>query len=581
MRAGRFRPVGVRLVRRDGRSAGRRAGVAPPRRGRGLTAHAEIARLTRRLVDRLDAAEWPSAKWRDDPCGFAEEVLGIRLLPHQRTILEALRDYDRLAIASGQKIGKTAVVVIAALWWFCSYPNATVVLTARTDFQVNEVLYKQLRHILRGYAKRTGKVLGTLGETARSGLTAEDLRSIKGQTVREVEAIQGTSAGDILNPDAKPALLYLVDEASGLSQPIFEAMMGNTFGGGKLVMISNPTRTSGPFFDAFFKHSDLWWTWRIDSEIIARELAHLRLPGIMNAKTVAELRAEYGEDSPIYRIRVKGEFVLNETGRIISLETIIHAQEAWKVRFAQAKAAGERLALSARDGRLHIGLDPAGAGGQGDESAFAARRGSIAYPVVTRRGLTPAGHVVELLALIGKLADPREIQPIVKVDVEGDVGAEVFATLQAYLGQLPPDARKPFVLVGIRASHAAEREPQIYGTVRDELWASLARWLKHGGAIAEDGKLADELHAPEWVGHVSVMKATSKEDLRKADRLGRSPDRADALALACWSVPAIEATEEEQATRLEPRTPVLVGAGPAPAPQMPDPYAVVDRGYSR
>jgi phage terminase large subunit len=551
-------------------------------RRRGLTVRGELARLTRRLVERLDANEWPSAKWRDDPCGFAEVVLGIKLLPHQRVILEALRDYDRLAIASGQKIGKTAVVIIAALWWYCSYPNATVILTARTDFQVNEVMFKQLRHILRGYRKRTGKVLGILGETARSGLTAPDLRSIKGQTVREVEAIQGTSAGDILDPNAKPALLYLVDEASGLSQPIFEAMIGNTFGGGKLVMISNPTRTSGPFFDAFFAHSDLFWTWRIDSEIIARELAHLKLPGIMNASTIAELRDEYGEESPIYRIRVKGEFVLNETGRIVSLDTLIAAQEAWKIRFAQARAAGERLALSARDGRLHIGVDPAGAGGQGDESAFAARRGKIAYPVVTRRGLDGAGHLVELLALIARLADPRELPPIVKVDVEGDVGSEVWGTLNAYLGQLPAGERKPFVLVAIRASQGAEREPLTYGTIRDELWASVARWLRHGGAIAEDGKLAEELHAPEWIGHVSgKQKATPKEELRKAEKLGRSPDRADALALACWEVPALEATDAEQAAALVPRVPVMVGAMPSPAPTLPDPYAVVDRSYSR
>jgi hypothetical protein len=42
-----------------------------------------------------------------------------------------------------------------------------------------------------------------------------------------------------------------------------------------------------------------------------------------------------------------------------------------------------------------------------------------------------------------------------------------------------------------------------------------------------------ELHAPEWIPQVTGrLKATGKDELRKA--LGRSPDRADAVALAVW-----------------------------------------------
>lgn len=60
-----------------------------------------------------------------------------------------------------------------------------------------------------------------------------------------------------------------------------------------------------------------------------------------------------------------------------------------------------------------------------------------------------------------------------------------------------------------------------------------------------NGCAENELHATDWIDHISKMKATPKTELRKAENLGRSPDRADALALAVWEVPALEATDEE------------------------------------
>jgi hypothetical protein len=75
--------------------------------------------------------------------------------------------------------------------------------------------------------------------------------------------------------------------------------------------------------------------------------------------------------------------------------------------------------------------------------------------------------------------------------------------------------------------------PQIYYRVRDELWANLAKWLGDGGAIPPDPKLARELNAPSWaMGLNARFKATPKSEIRS--ELGRSPDRADAVALAVW-----------------------------------------------
>jgi len=103
-------------------------------------------------------------------------------------------------------------------------------------------------------------------------------------------------------------------------------------------------------------------------------------------------------------------------------------------------------------------------------------------------------------------------------------------------------------LWGVRASDGAIRDPRNYGRVRDELWASLAQWIREGGAIIEDGRLAKELTATEWTTDIRCrLKATPKNEIRKA--IGRSPDRADALALAVWETARFDDLQQEDNSR--------------------------------
>ena len=71
-----------------------------------------------------------------------------------------------------------------------------------------------------------------------------------------------------------------------------------------------------------------------------------------------------------------------------------------------------------------------------------------------------------------------------------------------------------------------------------------AAWLRDGGAIPDDPRMALELHAPAWQYDTKMRKiATKKDNVRKA--IGRSPGRADALALACWENSQLAVIEQE------------------------------------
>jgi hypothetical protein len=104
------------------------------------------------------------------------------------------------------------------------------------------------------------------------------------------EALQGLHADE---------LLFLIDEASGVDDTVFEVARGAlSTPGARVVMTANPTRTTGFFYRAFHVNRDSWDCYTLsclDSPLVAQEY-------------IKEMEAEYGRDSDIYRVRVLGDF---------------------------------------------------------------------------------------------------------------------------------------------------------------------------------------------------------------------------------------------------------------------------------
>jgi hypothetical protein len=255
------------------------------------------------------------------------------------------------------------------------------------------------------------------------------------------------------------------------------------------------------------------------------------IPGLATRDYIREREIEWGRDSPLFQVHVLGEFAIAEHGAIFSVHSIAEAQQRWHD--------------TPEAGRLFVGVDPAGATGTGDDSAFCIRRGLKVLEIVTRRGLTDEGHLGEIHGLLKKHRLPREV-PVVVVDREGNIGSALFGMIRQYV-----EAHAGvFDTVGVRSSDKALRNPMIYDRMRDELAANLEGWFRDGGAIPEDAKLQEELHALAWEQMVTgKLKVTKKERLRKS--LGRSPDRYDALALSVWE-PLILREEESSGSLVSP-----------------------------
>lgn len=467
----------------------------------------------------------PSDRYRQDPVAFFREVLGVTTWARQVEVIEAIRDHPRVAVASGHKVSKSHTAAGIALWFYSSFPEARVVMTSTTSRQVDQILWRELKmmrarggrclacknddpsgHRIPRPCSHSAIIEGDQGELARTGLKSSDFREIFGFTAREAEAVAGISGRN---------LLYLPDEASGIPDEIFEAIEGNRAGGARLAMFSNPTRTEGEFFAAFTSKSNLYKTLRISSEESPNVVeGKVVIPGLATREWIEEKRTEWGEDSAMYKVRIRGEFALKEDGKIFSIHMLEQAEQNWHD--------------TPEAGRLFVGLDPAGPSGSGDETVFAVRRGMRLIELRTFRGLTAEAHLVQLLALLSAKKLPRET-PVVVIDREGSIGAELYGLMRNFTEGNPA----AFEFVAVRASDRAMRQPAIYDRLRDELAANLEAWFRDGGAILEDAKLSAELHCLEWKQAVNGrLKLTPKDLLRKL--LGRSPDRYDALALAAW-----------------------------------------------
>jgi hypothetical protein len=498
--------------------------------------------------------KWPSPRYANDVEAFAREVLGIRLWSKQVEICEAVRDHLSVSVASGNKCGKTEVCAVIALWYYCTFPTARVLVTAVKKEQIQNVLWKAIAKLhrqsgicadcadenIKRDARREPRIErpcahslpvdGICRQLAASGIKADDgRREVVGFTSRTLEGVSGISGS---------RMLYICDEASGIKQDVFDAIEGNRMGGnvGKL-LISNPTRTEGEFFDSHHSKKDRGSGGYTTITISGEETPNFRerrdvIPGLASFDAIMDRRRDWGPDytkHPLYLVRVLGQFVQNEAGKIITLESINASEADWFNDHDNDEESPKKGQwLEPPSGRLRIGIDPAGPGSGGDETAFVAVRGRRVIRVLVFRGISEEAHLVHLRALLEEERERGEV-PLVAIDREGSVGVRVWGLIRSWA----EDHEEEMVVVGVRSSDRAQRQPQIYDRLRDELWAAVATWVREGGMLPPDTKLSGELHSPSWASKEDGrLKATPKDLIRK--NIGRSTDRADALALATW-----------------------------------------------
>jgi len=385
-----------------------------------------------------------------------------------------------------------------------------VISTAPTDRQVKEVLWKEIR----SHHYRATPAAGILNQ---QDLTLSPTQRAFGFTTNEAEKFQGWHEQN---------LLVIVDEASGVSEAIYEAIEGVLTGpNAKLLLIGNPNNAQGSFFEAFRSPLYAGATFHIQ----AGDVPDWLLPPAW----AAEREREWGAESPIYQVRVLGEFPTEGDDVLIPLAWCTAAQE----RGVHAKPLSEFSSSSSSSSpettklvtdSVEIGADIARFGS--DESVAYARRAELVFAAAYWRGQDTMTSAARIAALAREHGAHQ-----IRVDDIG-VGGGVVDRLQ----QLRREGEVKAVVSGVNVSEAP-RDKETFHDRRTELYWGLRERFR-GGTIAiprDDTLLVDQLSQLRYSYSASgKLKLESKDDLRKRrGTAGRwaSPDRAEACLL-CFAV---------------------------------------------
>lgn len=453
------------------------------------------------------------ARWAADPVAYFHEALGLRTWWRQDEILTAITQHRRVAVKAGQKVSKSCTAAGLALWYAMTRRGARVVCASSSGGQLKKVIW----HELRSRIAATSRTRVVDGQTVREAgiapigvIVPEEpstgIRFRNGSEIFGVSPDNPTVAAGISGAD----MLYVLDESTGIPDEIFEAFDGNTSGGGKILAISNPTSTSGWFFDAF-QAGSAWHQITISSEEAAAVDPPIR--GLATREYLEEKSrpSEWGRGSTIWDVRVKGEFPRNGGDTVVSLALVAAAEERW----TEAPQGEDATAP------LRLGVDVGGDGT--DPSSIVWSRGRwSSRPIVLPKASTPE-LVQAVCDLVRERRRPGE-RATVKIDSTSiGHGAYGYLKLETELMDV----------IGVE-SHSGSPDPTCY-RMRDAVWMSLRSWLGTG-AIAKDHRLRSDLTAPKYdPAPDGRHRVEPKPAIRK--RLKRSTDRADALALAVFDDP--------------------------------------------
>ena len=295
------------------------------------------------------------------------------------------------------------------------------------------------------------------------------------------------------NPDALRGGYFdmaVLDEVAQMKPPVWHEIVRPALADrqGSAVFIGTPKGQNlfKELFDRGLKGDDPEW---------ASVMYRADETGVIDEGELESLKAEMSENA--FRQEFLCDFTAEADDVLIPVEVVSEAAR----RCYGAQEVGYAPVV--------VGVDVARFGD--DATVFFRRQGLAAFPPVVLRhrdNMAVADRLVRYMA---------EFCPDA-VFVDAGAGAGVIDRVRQ-LGFAVTE-----VAFGGRALSGK------YRNRRAEMWMEMAAWLKSGGAIPDDALLKADLSAPVYVFDASgKLGLESKERIK--ERLGRSPDLADALAL--------------------------------------------------
>ena len=455
----------------------------------------------------------------EEPVYFVEDILRAKPDENQKAILRSVAQEPMTSVRSGHGIGKSAVESWTILWFMLTRPFPKIPCTAPTQHQLFDILWAEVHKWIRNNPQLENEITWTKEKIYMNGHPEEWFAVARTATIPD--ALQGFHAEH---------LLYIIDEASGVKDIVFEPVLGSlTTHGTKLLMCGNPTRITGFFYDSHNKNREQFRAIHVDGRNSSR----------VDEAFIQKITDMYGADSDVFRVRVAGEFPKSIPDCFIWMD--------W------CEQAAGRIIETAETNTVGIGVDVAR---YGDDS-------SVLYPVVNQcqsedfeeyfhnDTMELAGKCIMMVKRYARKYPSAKIE--VKIDCDG-LGVGVYDRLrenrdkimeeimEERIGEAADGEEVPEFRLEIMECHFGgeggkidSEDPVEMENSTGIMWGTVREKLRRGElTICKSDKLMTQLSTRKYMVNSDGKIVLEKKEAMKKRGL-KSPDIADALALALYT----------------------------------------------
>ena len=436
--------------------------------------------------------------YRSDPVRYYQERLGVKALwDGEIAMLEGVRHclfnkIKKMVVHSGHSLGKDYTCGGLVHYFLEVWGPCVVVTTAPTDRQVQKIMWGE---VATHYNNAPGKPPGEL--LTQEMKIAPDWYAI-GFTTKETGAMLGKFQGF-----HSPRVFVIASEAQAIADNVYEQIDAILTGEiGLLIEIGNPLRSSGQFAKDI---RDTKNNLVIHLDCLENPNYKQRktvVPGLCSYEWIEDKRRKWGETDPRWIARVRG--LIPDT----SIDTVFNQGLIDKMCKSLTRDTEVRRGSAADVGRF----------GDDETVIYGGTNGMVEQQDIY------AGLSTTATASRGVIVNSKVKGNFIVIDGDG-VGGGTIDTLTNM--DLPG--------VEIIEIHSAGKPTNTeYANLRAEMTFIAKKRAEEGRAsIPDDDMLKEELlEIRFFINKQGKIQIELKEDIK--ERLGRSPNRADAWIYLQW-----------------------------------------------
>lgn len=476
-------------------------------------------------------------RWQADPVAFVREHFNVDPDEWQADALRSVIENPRTGMSACKGPGKSAVLAWINWWFLGTRVDAQSMCVSITAKNLKDNLWKELAvwHAKSQYLTKLFDIAGErIVSRARSATWWSSARAFPAQAdvAQQAYTLAGFHGRHVL---------IILDEMGDYPDGVVVAAEGifanEDVDEAKIAAAWNPTRTDGPAYRVCTKDRRRWNIINITGDPDARKRSTR-----ISVKWAREMIEDWGYDSDIVKVNVRGLFPSAGVNTLISADDVLGAQGR------------DAPATTFMHDSVVWGVDPARYGD--DASALARRQGILCRKLIQWRDLNGPQLATKIAEAILESEQHGQRPDAIFWDV-GGIGSSGFDHIQLLgYGHLV----RPVDFGG------SPNEVK-FADKRAEMWWLMAQWLKYKPSLLPtDPGIIGELTGPKMKFGIRQRRTClileSKEDMRK--RGVPSPNKGDALCLT-FAEPVARVSAQIEQARL--------GQGHAKAEY--DPHSVV------